>query len=228
MIKERRTNTLLLGGLCAALVLFVVFAPTYGARVRSFFAANRTPLAPDGQNVAAENEVLKAQLAELATLQAELPTSTAQSVRAMVYSQYPFGFKNELMVNAGANQGVTQGDPVLYRGVLVGQVTQVWNDGAAVQTIFDTNLRMPVRIGVKGYDGLLEGGLYPVVGSVAKNADVVSGDVVYAAVAGLPYGLPVAEVQSTSTSADSLFQQASLSFAYDINQVQTVLIQKTP
>ncbi len=228
MTKERRTNTFLLGGLCAVLLLFIVFAPTYGARVRDFFVAGPAAAGVNGQSAAAENEVLKAQLAQLEVIQSELPTSTPHAVRAMVYSQYPFGFKNELMVDAGTNQGVAQGDAVLFQGVLVGQVVRVWSDGAAVQTVFDTSLRMPVRIGTKGYDGLLEGGLYPIVGSIAKSSAINPGDIVYSAVSGLPYGLPIAEVKATSTSADSLFQEASLGFVYDINRIQTVAIQKAP
>jgi hypothetical protein len=65
-----------------------------------------------------------------------------------------------------------------------------------------------------------------VVGSIARTAAIAPGDVVYSAAPGIPYAQPIAEVVATSTSADSLFQQATLNFPYDINNVETVLIMK--
>ncbi len=85
---------------------------------------------------------------------------------------------------------------------------------------------MPVRIGSAGVNGLLQGGSYPTVGSIASTAKIAPGDIVYSAAPGLPYAAPLAQVTATSTSADSLFQQASLSFPYDVNNVETVLIMK--
>jgi cell shape-determining protein MreC len=73
---------------------------------------------------------------------------------------------------------------------------------------------------------LLQGSAYPTVGSIAKTATVNPGDIVYAAGTGFPYGVPIGEVVATSTSADSLFEQASLNFPYDINGIQTVAIQE--
>jgi rod shape-determining protein MreC len=225
MANEQKSNILILCGLCVVVLLFVIFVPSYGWKFRQFFAASGA-VSSDNQNVAAENETLKAELAQVQTLQAELPTSSSNDIRAMVYSRYPFNFKNELLVNAGTDQGVASGSAVFFQGMLVGQVQTVWRDTALVQTIFDNNFKMPVRIGAKGYDGLLQGSLYPVVGSIAKTSVVSPGDIVYAAGPGFPYGLPIGEVSATSTSADSLFGQASLNFTYDINSVQTVFIQK--
>lgn len=225
MTRERKSNIVLLCGLCALLLFFIIFVPSYGWRVRQFFAAPNVVVSSDNQQLAAENETLKAELAQLQSVQSQMPTSSPSAIRAMVYSQYPFNFKNELTVNAGANQGVALGSAVLFQGIFIGQVKAVWLDTATVQTIFDNGFKMPVRIGAHGYDGLLQGSSYPTVGSIAKTAAVNPGDIVYAAGAGVPYGLPIGEVAATSTSPDSLFEQASLNFTYDINSIQTVAIQ---
>jgi rod shape-determining protein MreC len=227
MTRERKSNIVILCGLCIVLLLFIIFAPSYGWRTRQFFAAPNV-ISSDNQNVAAENETLKAELAQVQTLQSELPTSSVNDIRAMVYSRYPFNFKNELLVNAGSDQGVASGSAVFFQGMLIGRIQTVWRTTALVQTIFDNNFKMPVRVGVKSYDGLLQGSSYPVVESIAKSSIVNPGDIVYAAGSGFPYGLPIGEVKATSTSADSLFEQASLNFTYDINSIQTVFIQKQP
>jgi cell shape-determining protein MreC len=83
---------------------------------------------------------------------------------------------------------------------------------------------MPVRVGSTGADGLLEGSSYPTIGSISKTSLIMVGDVIYSAAPGLPYGLPIGTVAATSTSADSLFQQATVNFSYDINSIQTVFI----
>ncbi len=135
-------------------------------------------------------------------------------------------FWNELLVNVGSNEGVVIGAAAMFQGMLIGQVKSVFPETSIVQTIFDNNLKMPVRIGSGGVNGLLQGGSDPIVGSITSDAAVVPGDVVYSAVSGIPYAAPVAQVTATSTSADSLFEQAALSFPYDVNNVETVLIAK--
>ncbi len=216
-------------GLILALLMFVVFEPSYGWKLRQFFTPSNIDAQGNGSStdngLVAENESLKAQLAELQTVQAELPTaSPANYIRAMVYSRYPLNFKNELLVNAGASSGVKPGSAVLFEGLFIGRVLSVWDSYATVQTIFDNSFRMPVRIGSGGYDGLLTGGSYPFVASIAKNTPLNVNDIIVTAASGMPYAVPIGEVQSTSTSPDNLFEQAALAFPYDINGIETVLI----
>ncbi len=231
MTPERKPNILLLSALIAILLFFVVFEPSYGWKIRSFF----TPLSGASSSAAggsamngliAENDQLKTQIAELQGVAAELPTSTPNYLRAMVYSRYPLNFKNEIFVDAGALDGVATGSAVVYQGLLIGRVVETWPHYAAVQTVFDNDFRLPVRIGTGGYDGLLTGGSYPFIASIAKGSPVAAGDIVASAAAGVPYALPMGEVQSTSTSPDNLFELAGIVFPYDINQVETVLIAK--
>ena len=180
----------------------------------------------EDQSLSAENDSLKAQLATLQVIASQLPTSSTANIRAMVYSRYPMNFRNELLVSAGSDDGVATGAAVVFQGMLIGQVQQVFLHESLVQTIFDNNVKMPVRIGVGGVNGLLQGGSYPMVGSIASAAPVAPDDIVYSAAPGIAYALPIAQVAATSTSADSLFQQATLSFPYDVNNIETVLIMK--
>ena len=210
-----------------AVILFglILLEPSYGWTVRRFL----TPGAPtggtetDNPTLAAENESLRAEIAKL-TAEGALAPAPAGSVRAMVYSRYPLNFKNELLVDAGTDEGVATGKAVTFQGIMIGSVLKAFPDSALVQTIFDNNFRMPVRIGDGGYDALLAGGSYPEAVSIKKGASVARGDIVYSAAPGFPYGLPLAVVASTSTSPDGLFETATLSFSYDINEIETVTI----
>jgi cell shape-determining protein MreC len=129
-------------------------------------------------------------------------------------------------VDAGSNDGIAVGAAVTFQGMLLGQVKTVFPGTSLVQTVFDNTLKMPVRIGSAGADGLLQGGSDPIVGSIAGDAAIAPGDIVYSAAPGIPYALPIAQVVATGTSADSFFEQATLSFPYDVNNVETVLIAK--
>ena len=223
MGRHRTSNsTLVSWALAAVLAALIFFAPSYGWRLRDFLSP--PPSDPPGAALIAENDVLKAQLAALQAIQAQLPTSTPDAIRAMVYSRYPMNFKNELLVNAGTREGVAQGSAAVYQGMLLGQVVNVYPDSALIRTIFDDGMKMPVRIGAHGYDGLLQGGAEPLVGSIAAGDAIAAGDIVYTAAPGMPYALPIAEVTATGTSPDNLFEQASIDIPYDINNVQTVLI----
>jgi cell shape-determining protein MreC len=209
------------------LAILVFFEPSYGWRLRAFFAP-RNIISSDDPTLPAQNEVLQAQVAQLQVVSSQIPrdTNPANEIRAMVYSQYPFGFKNQLLVNAGADAGVATGSAVIFQGVFIGTVQAVFANSSAVQTVFDPNFKIPVRIGNAGIDALFVGGTDPRATSIAKNANIAVQDIVYSAAPGMPYGLPIAIIAATSTSADNLFQQASLNFAYDINNIQTVVIEK--
>jgi rod shape-determining protein MreC len=233
MTPDRKSNIWLLSALIVVLLIFVIFEPSYGWRLRQLFTPSNVVLqggsassGTDGDNLAVENELLKAQLAELQTVAAELPISTTAYIRAMVYSRYPLNFKNELMIDAGTDEGVSTGSAVVFQGLLVGRVVAAGRDYATVQTVFDNNFKMPVRVGSGGYDGLLTGGSYPFVASIAKSSHIGVNDIIYSAAPGIPYALPIGEVQSTSTSADNLFEQATIVFPYDLNNIQTVSIAK--
>jgi rod shape-determining protein MreC len=208
-------------------LLFLIFGePVYGWRLRAWLSPKNIVVSDDAASLAAQNAVLQAQLAELQSISSQLPQNPENDIRAMVYSNYPFGFMNELLVNAGVNTGVTVGKAVTFQGVFIGTISQVFPDSAIVQTVFDPNFKMPVRIGSHGFDGLLVGGAYPKATSIAKDSAVMTGDMVYTAGPGVPYNLPIGTVAATTTSPDSLFQEGTLQFIYDINDLQTVLIER--
>ena len=212
-----------MGVIIIALGIVIFFLPSYGWNLHEWLSPSATSNADD-QNLAAANDALKAQLATLQMVAAQLPSQPTGTIRAIVYSQYPFNFKNELLVNAGTNQGVVSGTAVVFQGLLVGRVEKAYASTAVVQTIFDNNFKMPVRVASSGYDGLLQGGSDPAVISIARDTAINSGDSVYSAAPGIPYGLPIGTVSATSTSPDSLFEQAAITLPYDINSVKSVFI----
>jgi cell shape-determining protein MreC len=228
-MSSQRKYSILLISAGAVLLALIFFEPAYGWRVRTWLsnANNIAPaaqMAADDPVLAAQNEILQAKLAELQAVAAQMPQFSGEGIRAMVYAQYPFGFKNNFFINAGSQDGVLTGKAVIFQGIFIGDIIQVFPDYAEVQTVFDPGFKLPIRIGSQSADGLLVGGAYPKATSISKSAVIPGGSIVSLDAPGLPYGLPIGTVDATSTSPDNLFQEASLNFAYDINTVQTVLV----
>jgi cell shape-determining protein MreC len=221
-VKNYKPETLALCALIVLVLILIVFTPSYGWKIRQLLTPGPGAPAANDASLTAENEVLKAEVVKLQGIAAEVSRKPANYLSAIVYSRYPLNFKNELLVDAGTNEGVKVGSAAVFQGIFVGVVEQTFADTALVQTIFDNNLKIPVRIGTHGYDGLLQGGASPTVKSIAQSAAVLKGDIIYTAGPGVPYALPIGEVTATSTSADSLFQEASIAVTYNVDDIENI------
>lgn len=208
--------------LCTGFLL--VFKQMYAGGVRAFFAPPSSSISTAEADLIAENKKLKAELAELNSVKSQLPQNPQKSITAIVYSRYPLNFKSELLVNAGAVEKISLGKAVTFAGMLVGRVSEVFNESSLVQTIFDERFQIPVKVGNGAADALFKGGLSPTLDLISLTAAVQSGDIVYSAGADFPYGLPVAEIKEVRFSDDKLFRVATLDIPYDVGQIGAVFI----
>ncbi len=207
-----------------AAVLFA-FKQSYGFRLRTMLAPSSMATgAADTPALIAENERLKAELAELQNIKSQLPPKSEKSLEAIVYSRYPLNFKSELLVNAGTREKVSKDKAVTFEGLLIGKVSEVFEETALVQTVFDERFQLAVRIGKNGAQALLRGGSFPTLDLISPSETIQPGDIVYSAGADFAYGLPVAEIKEVRVSDDKLFQIATLNIPYDIGRISAVSI----
>jgi len=209
--------------LAACMALLVFFEPALGTQIRNFVVPGG---ADDSGNPALTIEPLKAELAKLQNVNSQFPEKSANYIRGMVYSRYPFNFKNEFSIDIGKNEGVIVGKAVTFGGVLIGKIEKVFDDTALVETIFDSRLQVPVRIGSGAVDALLQGGSLPKASLIPLDSTVANGDIVYSASPDFPYGLPLGEIGDTNIQPDQLFREAPVNFVYNINGIKTVLVAK--
>ncbi len=179
-----------------------------------------------GEDLILENQKLKAEIAKLENLGIRLPATSASYISAFVYSQYPFNFRNEFLIDAGSSLGVEAGDIVVVNDVFVGRVRDVFNKNSLVRTIFDVSFQSPVRIGKYGVQGLLQGGSLPEVILIPIDSKAEAHDIVYTSSPEFPYGLAVGEIGELRTSPDKLFKEADLKVSYDIGLLTAVSIVK--
>lgn len=209
--------------LATVLTILIFLVPRLAWRLRAILV----PELPDASgNLAIENVALKAELAKLQNIESQLPGKSYNYIRAIVLSRYPMNFKNEFLVDAGANQGVEKGRAVVFGGNLIGRVEKVFGDTALVKTVFDGGFEAPVRIGPFAIDALFKGGLLPQLALIPLEANINPGDIVYSASSDFPYGLAIGDIKEVKVSKDKLFREATLKFAYDLNEIKNVLIAK--
>ena len=176
------------------------------------------------QNLRAENTALRVELEKLLGLKRQVSRFEPNMVAAAVYSSYPFSSKDALVIAVGESGGVKPKMGVTANGLLVGKVVQVSKDASLVQTVFDRNFEMPVRLGEGRFDALLKGGASPVVSLIPREAEFKAGTGVYSAGAELPFGIPLGELGEIEGSSGEAWEAAPLRVSYDIYGLKFVSI----
>lgn len=212
--------------LISFLILIIAFSrPDYfdGIRIFGIFGREKN-IVKEADNLAVQNLRLKTELDLLKNAREQLGENSEDGLAAAVYSRYPFNFKNELLFQVGEDNGIKGGEAVLWRGILIGRIKSVSKKFSSAQTFFDSNVEIAVRIGEKGTNAVLKGGVSPKLTLISKDAEIKTGDSVYSASADFSYGLPIGKVSEVTISDGQLFKEASLDFPYDINQITFVSI----
>ncbi|MEK7181487.1 MAG: rod shape-determining protein MreC [Patescibacteria group bacterium] len=226
-----------IGILILVLVILILFNPGLGWKIRGFFEGRYRNQGVD--ELVLENQSLKSELLLLKNVRDSLPKWMADYVPAMVYSRYPFNLKDEILLGAGKNQNITGNEAVVLSvsqnadsltsgGVLAGRIKTVMENTSLAATIFDPEWRSEVKIGDKGVEALLRGGVKPELALIKKEADVKDGDLVYSTDSRFLYGIPLGYLKEVRLAPDNLLKEADLDLSYDLGQVQALLILKKP
>ncbi len=209
-------------------VFLIFFYPSLGWKIRVLMTSPGAQ-SNDYKSLALENESLKANLAQLGVLKKEPSSYQGNFIQASVYSDYPFNFKSELLVNRGEKDGVKVGQPVVTfsvssKPVLVGIVEKVFANDSLIETIFDSRFQLSVRTGTDGANSLLKGGSNPKLTLISKDSKIENGDIVYSADSNYPFGLAAGVVRNFQLSSDQFFGEADLETTYNQSDLKTVSI----
>ncbi len=216
-----------------AILGILIAQPSTGWSIQRFLFEGVGAQVYSGDRNIQEAMLVKAEIARLEGLSSNSSHDLPGAQVAFVHSRYPFNFKNQIVVSLGSKQGVRVDNPVLLsipqdggksNSLLLGKVIQVFPQSAVVQTVFDVGFQTPVRIGEKAVDALFTGGPEPKLTLIPKTAALNRGDVVLSAAPHMPYGLPVALIEEVKMSQNRVFEEATLAFGYDLNDVKTVTI----
>lgn len=211
----------------AFLVLLFVFRTEVGGALGRFRAALGAASDPAFsyeafKNLERENEELKATRGSSTLAGANLHDYHYRTAR--VYSRYPMGSGGRLTVDAGSEDGVETGMPVLLsEGVLLGHVVAVRRTQSEVETVLSTEWKSSVIAG--DLKVLLQGGTAPRLELVPKDTALPKGERVLNASPEFPLGFLVGTVGDASKES-----QADLWSSYELvppteeENIETVLV----
>jgi cell shape-determining protein MreC len=157
---------------------------------------------------------------------AVLPEVKGKFVGGNIFSRYPMNLKDRLLVDVGSADGVKFGGAAVSDGILIGKVVGVSADTSIVQTVFDSNFSLAVRIGKLRGDALLKGGVEPRLTLIPKASSLAAGDAVFSASEDFQYGLPLGVVGVVSLTAQNVFSEASLILSYSPADLRYLFLEK--
>lgn len=180
-----------------------------------------------------ENERLRVLVEECQSLKKQLEflqTSDFQYVMAKVLSREMMGGVAGLVIEAGKNQGLMTGLPVIFEeGILVGKVSEVNNNFAKVILLTDNHSETaaawsdnPQTIGVVSG----EYGLNMKMELIPKEAGVKIGEIVVTSgiEPNIPRGLVIGEIARFEEAGDGFFRTAYLNSLISLNKINVVSV----
>ena len=177
------------------------------------------------EQLADENARLKAELLFLMNEPELKPLPNRPELIARVHSTYPTNNRGLLVLNAGASHGVKPGMAVTVDGfTFLGVIEEVQESSSVVRTVFDTDWKLPVRVGPDAVDALLIGGRNPRLSLIVKSGNVTDGNNIVTASKEIPYGLKVGEVQGVTGNVGSAFQEGGILLPYESNISEVVIL----
>ncbi|PIR88618.1 MAG: hypothetical protein COU09_01385 [Candidatus Harrisonbacteria bacterium CG10_big_fil_rev_8_21_14_0_10_44_23] len=194
-----------------------------GVWVRSFVL--RATLVRNIAALSHENQGLHAQIVQLKNQPEIIEGGNDAYLHAQLFSQYPFNNTSEVSVAAGEEHGLVGGENILAEpGIFFGKIIDLKKKSSSIQTIFSRGLELPVKIGDERVDGLLVGSNQPRITLISKSKAIQSGDRILLASPDFPFGLTIGFVDSIEDKHSELFQEASISLPYKINDLNEVYI----
>ena len=170
----------------------------------------------------AEAEVLSA-LVQYARSQ---PDSSYLATRVISRDVSPF--IRSIWIQAGSDDGIAHGMPVVTNRGLVGRVVEVFATASRVQLITDPDNAVSVRLQDSRADGLLEAQLNGEirVTAIDQDTEVQEGEIVLTSGLGglYPANIPVGQITNVRRRDFEIFQQAVIQPSVDFDEIELVLV----
>ncbi len=204
---------------------------------------NKDYLQEYNEILVSENEQLELELSRLSNVQKENEELTSlldattkypsyDTVSATVIGKDPTNWYNTFIVNAGYEDGVEVGMPVISNGGLVGKVSEVSPNSSKITTVIDNSFAVSVVSSRTNDLGMVKGDLSLVHDNLAllefydQESEIIEGDeLVTSDISSVfPPGIPVGIVHSINDSQSSLTKTAIIKPFVDFDSLDHLLI----
>ena len=147
-----------------------------------------------------------------------------------VLSQNALNLTDNLILNCGKEQGVSEGQAALSLGHLVGKVVYSGKTSATVLLATSSKFVTDARVSKTGQVGVVEGSFNSglILDQLPQSAVLEKGDLVVTAGINsiIPKDLPIGEVGGMASNPNDLFKKASLLSAVDFGNLQFIYVVK--
>lgn len=176
-----------------------------------------------------ENEILRKQL----DFSDKLCTSGTclNWMMANVIAKNPNNFEKYVIINIGSKSGLRENQAVVYSGgILIGKITEVYNNSAKVLLLSSSNSSVNVITQQSRSNGVVKGQFSTGVRleMINQNEPLESGELLITSGLedGVPKGLLVGKASRIEESANKIFKEADVDLFVDFNKIEEVFIAK--
>jgi len=212
---------------------------TIGKEISDFFEMifKMRDLKKQNQILLIENQALKSQIAFLRELEKEneflrkaLNLGLQEDFKLVL--AHLIGkdvLRDSILIDKGSRDGISKGQPVITeQRILLGQITEVFENFSKVMLITDKESSFPVRVQESNVTGVLKGGgnLSLFLDLVPQEAEIKKGQwIVTISLDGtFPKGLLIGEIEIVQKSDIAPYQKAKVNPAFDLKNLENLFV----
>ncbi|OHB20815.1 MAG: hypothetical protein A2939_04735 [Parcubacteria group bacterium RIFCSPLOWO2_01_FULL_48_18] len=228
------------GGFLTAfkMVLYETIGDVADRTVGYFYAVTSARrMYESNQMLSRQNQELKAMIESVAMVQSEIESLKEliglrkDPAHRYAYGKVLMGSQNNLSrtiaIGIGVRDGMREGLPAMWTNkIYLGILADVFERYSLIRTLFDTEMRIEVRIGPSLIPALLVGGSDPLLDFIPKEARVEIGDAVFTAPGYqlAPPDLYVGKIASIQDYESDVVKRARIEFPYVLESIKDVFI----
>ncbi len=148
---------------------------------------------------------------------------------AYIYAQDTLNISNIIFLDQGVNHGIKVGNHVVYNGLYLGKIIEVWPNSSKAELIFSPNLKIVASIPDINSSGIIHGqiGFGLIMEDIPPDAKLQIGQVVVTSPIDpqMPADLLLGEIQEIIKNDQDIFQKAVVKPYFDQKNLQYVSIQ---
>jgi len=201
-------------------------------------------------NVYRDNEALRQEVDQLRQDNIKLTELTAENLRLQAFLDYkknaprfdlvtatvigrePGTWFSTIVINRGADSGLTKDMSVITPQGLVGHIVSVYDTSAKVMLILDPRsavgglVQRPESRVTGIVIGQAQAASVPHMTNLARESDVIKGDIIITSGLGgiFPKGIPIGEVYDVKNEEGGLLKYAEIKTAVDFSKLEEVLV----
>ena len=170
-----------------------------------------------------ENKILKAELGFLSTSEA------GTLIPAKIIERDPITFADFMIIDKGSADGIALSQPVLSRGVLVGQISEMSEHTAKVQLITGRGSLVQAMLQTSRAKGIMRGGISGLVldNIVSDTTYTIGENIITSGLGGkIRDGILIGQAGKIQSSQSEIYKSIEVVPLIDLSKLEVVFVEK--